>query len=61
MPYLAADKNDAERNFKKTRYNDLYKTIFCINNNIPIIRIPYKYRDKFSLKDLKPETTEFLI
>lgn len=60
-PFLAADKNEAEQNFKKLRFNDLYKTVFCLKNNIPIIRIPYKNRDILNLEDLKLETTKFLI
>lgn len=31
----------AENNFKQTKINDEIKNIYCINNNIMLIRIPY--------------------
>ena len=34
-----------EESFKKTKQNDEIKTNYCINNNIPLIRIPYWLRD----------------
>ena len=55
------DKLDAESNFKKGRYNDLYKTIYCLNNSIPIIRIPYTHRDNMTTDDIRLETSNYVI
>lgn len=32
---------EAKENFKITQFHDKIKTEYCINNNIPLIRIPY--------------------
>lgn len=42
-----------------TRKNDLMKNQYCFNHNIPLIRIPYN--QKYDLKDLRIETTRFLL
>ena len=42
---------------QKTR--DSIKTQWCKDNNIPLIRIPYTYLSKITLKDLLLETTTF--
>ena len=46
-------------NFDLTRKHDLMKNQYCFNNNIPLIRIPYDA--KYTLDDLKLETTRFLL
>lgn len=46
--------------YEKTHRNDLLKNKYCFENNIPLIRIPYKCED-YSLKDLQPDTTQFLL
>lgn len=48
-----------EDNFLKTRERDLIKNKYCFENNIPLIRIPYK--TKYTLEDLKIKTTHFLL
>lgn len=59
---------DGEQHFKsvehwggleKTRAHDLQKNHYCFKNNIRLIRIPYGA--KYTIKDLKPETTRFLL
>jgi hypothetical protein len=40
---------------------DSVKNKWCIDNNIPLIRIPYTHLRNICLKDLTPSTTEFLI
>lgn len=40
---------------------DCIKTEFCINNNIPLIRIPYTHFDKIDIQDLLLETSSFLV
>lgn len=41
------------------RSHDLIKNQYCFNNNIPIIRIPYD--EKYTIDDLRLETTRFLL
>jgi hypothetical protein len=45
--------------FKTTRENDLVKNKYCFEHNIPLIRIPYNI--KYTIDDLKLETTRFLL
>lgn len=45
--------------FENTRKNDLMKNEYCFNHNIPLIRIPYN--ETYELKDLRLETTRFLL
>lgn len=56
--YTGAGWNNKE-NFIKTRTSDLKKNKYCFDNNIPIIRIPYS--KKYTINDLKIETTRFLL
>ena len=63
---------DGEQHFKKIslfdkdedsflirRAHDLIKNKYCFDNNIPLIRIPYDA--KYTIDDLKLETTRFLL
>lgn len=59
---------DGEQHFRKiafktsqetTHYHDLLKNKYCFEHNIPIIRIPYN--EDYDIKDLKLETTRFLL
>lgn len=43
--YYPVQAFGGEEGFKKTKQNDEIKTNYCINNNIPLIRIPYWLRD----------------
>lgn len=40
---------------------DAIKNQWCIENNIPLIRIPYTHLKQLTIEDLKIETTKFLI
>lgn len=40
---------------------DIIKNLYCIKNNIPLIRIPYWKLETLTLEDLKLETTKYLI
>ena len=42
-----------------TRKNDLLKNKYCFEHNIPLIRIPFD--EKYTIEDLKIETTRFLL
>lgn len=46
-------------NHIKIHENDLLKNKYCFEHNIPIIRIPYNV--SYDLKDLRIETTRFLL
>ena len=37
------------------------KNEYCLRNNIPLIRISYKDKEKINLQNLQIETSEFLI
>lgn len=43
------------------KQHDEFKNYWCKKNNIPIIRIPYTYKDKIKLEDLLLETTQFRV
>lgn len=51
---------DNEDNFKETKRRDAYKSKWCKENNIPLIRIPYTHINGIKLNDLKLETTNYL-
>lgn len=46
---------------KDSQIRDNYKNQWCKTNNIPLIRIPYTELEFLDIKDLKLETTKFLI
>lgn len=48
-----------ETQFHITRENDLLKNKYCFEHNIPLIRIPFDI--KYTLEDLRLETTRFLL
>lgn len=54
-------KWDENGKFKIRQNSDQLKNQWCINHNIPLIRIPYTQFKKLCLDDLRLETTEFLI
>lgn len=50
---------DTKEHYERTHKNDLIKNKYCFDNNIPLIRIPYD--TEYTIDDLKPETTRFLL
>ena len=52
---------DNTKKFKQTQEHDNYKNKWCKENNFLLIRIPYTYYEKITLKDLLPKTSNFLI
>lgn len=44
-----------------TKKHDEIKNNWCIQKNIPLIRIPYTHLNKITIEDLKPETSKFKI
>lgn len=59
LPYKAQKGFNSEQDVLEQQ-RDKIKNEFCKNNNIPIIRIPYTYKN-ITLKDLQPETSEMLL
>lgn len=51
---------DNEEKFYKTQMNDIYKTKWCHDNNITLIRIPYTAYDSLSLDDLLPNSSSYI-
>ena len=49
---------DDEEDFVKRQEHDQFKTNWCKENNIPLIRIDYIYLDTLTIKDLLLETTK---
>lgn len=47
--------------FKRTQYRDNFKTQWCKENNITLIRIPYYHLDQLTIKDLLIETSNFIV
>ena len=50
-----------EERLKSQKEYDNIKNQYCKENNIPLIRIPYTYYGKLTIKDLKLETSNFII
>ena len=50
-----------KENYQNIVAHDNYKNEWCRNHNIPLIRIPYYIKDKLELKDLQPETSQYII
>lgn len=53
-------KYDNEEKFELTKKHDAIKNQYCLEHNIPLIRIPFTAFDKINLNMLKPETSEYL-
>ena len=52
---------NTKENFERTVELDKKKNNYCKTHNIPLIRIPYTLRNNITIKDLKIETTSYLI
>ena len=52
--------NTAEK-VKETQKRDKIKNLYCIKNNIPLIRIPYTILSSLDIKDLQIDTTKYLL
>lgn len=50
-----------EKQLKAQQMRDSRKNQWCLENNIPLIRIPYGHFKDLCIEDLKLETTTFLI
>ena len=52
---------NTKENFKKIQKRDLLKNQYCLNHNIPLIRIPYTHKENIVIEDLLLETSKFII
>lgn len=52
---------NTKENFEKIQYRDNYKTNWCFEQNIPLIRIPYTHLSKLCLEDLLLNTSQFVV
>lgn len=60
--YVQSDsKWDRDGKFEIRQNSDKLKNKWCIENKIPLIRIPYTHFSKICIDDLRLETTKFLI
>lgn len=53
--------HQTEQEFVNAQQRDLEKNKYCLQNNIPLIRIPYYDIDKINIQELIPETSKYLI
>ena len=52
---------NTQKAFEIRKQRDIFKTQWCKDNNIPLIRIPYTAYDTLSIDDLKLETTKYRV
>ena len=52
---------NTEEMLRKTQNHDEIKNTYCLEHNIPLIRIPYTHLSKLCLEDLLLETSQFII
>lgn len=52
---------DTEEHFITTQQNDKIKNRYCLENNIPLIRIPYTHLSELCLEDLLLNTSNFIV
>lgn len=60
--FYYSDKGwNTKEKFEKTKKHDEDKTRWCKENNIPLIRIPFKKLETLCIEDLMLETTQFRV
>lgn len=59
--FIYKENNRYMMNYKENFKKDMIKNNYCINNNIPLIRIPYYLINIVSKEDLDPSTSIWLI
>lgn len=58
--FAKGDTRFTEENLKIIQKRDKDKNNYCLNNNIPLIRIPYTHYKNLCIKDLLLETSNFI-
>ena len=51
---------NTKENYEKCQKRDTIKNNYCLQHNIPLIRIPYTYLNHLQLEDLQLETSKFI-
>lgn len=61
--HFQADENgwNTKENLYMTKERDAFKNEWCKENNILLIRIPYWHLNDLCIKDLLPETSQFIL
>ena len=59
--YKAKNFFGGEIGLQNIQKRDKFKNNWCKKNNIPLIRIPYTALEIFTIKDLIPETSQYLV
>lgn len=59
--YYTGNGWNTKENYEKTKEHDIFKTEYCENNNIPLIRIPYTEKNELTMIDLDILTTKFQV
>ena len=57
----ARDERWENYNYDEVHTRDVIKNVFWLDNNIPLIRIPYWHLRNMKIEDLKPNSSRFLI
>lgn len=52
---------DNPEKFKKTQEHDLFKTSWCKEHKITLIRIPFGHYSEMNIKDLLPQSSKFIV
>lgn len=52
---------NTKEHYEKVHDRDVQKNAYCLNNGIPLIRIPYYIYDELSINDLLVETSKYLV
>lgn len=52
---------DTEERFQQRQLHDKEKNAYCLKNNITLIRIPYTHYSFLNIKDLLPNSSNFII
>lgn len=50
-----------KKNVLEVKRRDLIKNLYCLKNNIILIRIPFTKYNTLVLEDLLPETSNFIL
>ena len=52
---------DTDKSFQQRQQHDIEKNNYCLNNGITLIRIPYIQYSFLNIKDLLPDSSNFII
>ena len=62
LHYYTTDNGwNNQKHLEETQQRDLAKNIYCLVNNIPLIRIPYTHLKNLTIEDLMLPTSTFIV